>query len=52
MRSLADDRSIVINKIDTGAEVEKQLKDENVYKNVEFTENILQDLAETINKMF
>ena len=64
IRSLADDRSIVIKKADKGssvvvwdrydyiAEAEKQLKDQNVYKDVDFTEKILQDLAETSNKMF
>ena len=64
MRSLADDRSIVIKKADKGssvvvldrydyiAEAEKQLKDQNVYKDVDFTEKILQDLAETSKKMF
>ena len=64
MLSLADDRSIVIKKADKGssvvvwdrrdyiAEAEKQLKDQNVYKDVDFTEKILQDLAETSNKMF
>ena len=53
MRSLADDRNIVIKKVDKGssvavwdrydyiAEAEKQLKDQNVYKDVEFTEKIL-----------
>ena len=63
MRSLADDRSIVIKKADEGssvvvwdrcdyiAEAEKQLKDQNVYKDVDFTEKILQDLAESSNKM-
>ena len=34
------------------AEAEKQLKDQNVYKAVDFTEKTLQDLAETSNKMF
>ena len=63
IRSLADDRSIVIKKADKGssvvvldrydyiAEAEKQLKDQNVYKDVDFTEKILQDLAESSNKM-
>ena len=63
MRSLADDRSIVIKKADKGssvvvwdrydyiAEAEKQLKDQNVYKDVDFTEKILQDLEESSNKM-
>ena len=63
MRCLADDRSIVIKKADKGssvavwdrydyiAEAEKQLKDQNVYKDVDFTEKILQDLAESSNKM-
>ena len=53
MRSLADDRNIVIKKTDKGssvvvsdrydsiAEAEKQLKDQNVYKDVEFTKKIL-----------
>ena len=64
MRYLVDDRSIVIKKADKGfsvvvwdhydysVEAQKQLKDENVYKGVEFTKKILQDLAETSNKMF
>ena len=49
MRSLADDRNITIKKPDKGssvvvtdrcdyiAEAEEQIKDKNVYKNVEFT---------------
>ena len=64
MQSLADDRSIVIKKADKGSsvvvwdcydyieEAEKQLKNQNIYKDIEFTEKILQDLAETRNKMF
>ena len=60
MWSLADDKSIVIKKADKGStvmtrdrdEAEKQLKDENVNKDVEFYEKILQDLVETSNKMF
>ena len=64
MRTLANDRSIVIKKADESssvvvwdrydyiAEAEKQLKDQNVYKDVDFTEKILQDLAEASNKMF
>ena len=52
MRSLADDRNIVIKKADKGsnvmvwdrydfiAEAKKQLKDQNVYKDVEFTKKI------------
>ena len=64
MRSLADNRDIVIKKADNGfrsvlwdrydyiAEVEKHLKDENVFKDVEFTEKVLQDFVETSNKMF
>ena len=63
MRSLAGDRSIVIKKADKGssvvvqnrydyiAEAEKQLKDQNVYNDVRLTEKILQDLAETSNKI-
>ena len=34
------------------AEAEKELKDKNVYTDVEITDKILQDLAETSNKMF
>ena len=64
LRSIADDRNIVTKKAGKGssvvvwdrydyiAQAEKQLKDQNVYKDVEFTEKILQDLAETSNKMF
>ena len=64
MRSLDDDRSIVIKKNDKGssvvawdrddyiAEARKELKDENNYKDVQFHEKILQDLVETSNKIF
>ena len=64
MRSFADDRSIAIKKADKSsnvvlwdcygyiAEAEKQLKDKNVYKDVDFSEKILQELAETSSKMF
>ena len=64
MRSLVNDRSAVIKKVDKGsyvvvwdrkdyiAEVERQLGNLTVYKNVEFKEKILQDLAETSNKLF
>ena len=64
MRSLADDRSIVIKKADKGSsvvvwdrndcvmEADKQLSDANVYKDVSFNENILQDLVGTSNKLF
>ena len=63
MQSLAHNRSIVIKKAHKGssvavwdcydyiAEAENQLKGQNVYKDVDFTK-ILQDLAETSNKMF
>ena len=66
LRSFADDRSIAIKKADKCsnvvvwdcydyndyiAEAEKQLKDKNVYKDVDFTKTILQDLAETSSKM-
>ena len=64
MRSLADDRSIVIKKADKGSsvvvwdrndyvmEAEKQLSDTNVYKDVSFNENMSQDLVGTSNKLF
>ena len=34
------------------AEAKKQLKDQNVYKDVDFDNKILQDLAETSSKIF
>ena len=64
MRSLANDRSIVIIKADKGscvvvwdredciAEAEKLLGDKNVDKDVGFKEKILQELAETSNSLF
>ena len=64
MRSLANDRSIVIKKADKRccavvwdredyiAEAEKQLGDKNVYKFIDFTEKILHELAETSNSFF
>ena len=33
-------------------EVEKQLSDKNVYKEIEFKEKLIQDLTETSNKIF
>ena len=42
---------VVWDRRDYIAEAEKQLKDQNVYKDVDFTEKILQDLAESSNKM-
>ena len=62
MRALANDRSIVIKKADKDlcvvlwdrndyiAEAEKQLKDENIYEDVNFKDNILQELED--NKLF
>ena len=64
LRSLVDDRNIVIKKADKDscvvvwdrndyiAEAEKQLNNKSVYKNVTFKEKILQDLAETSNNIF
>ena len=64
MRALANDRSIVVKKPDKGscvvvwdqndhiAEAEKQLSDENVYKDINFKDNILQELADDGNKLF
>ena len=64
MRSLVDDRSVVIKKADKGscavvwdhedyiAEAERQLGDVTVYEDVNFKEKMLQDLAETSNKLF
>ena len=64
MRSLADDRSIMIKKADKGssvvvwdrydyiAEAEKQLKDQNVYKDVDFNEKIYKTLQKLVTKCF
>ena len=64
MRELANDRCIVIKKADKGscvvvwdcsdykAEAEKQLSDQNVYRDVDFKDKILQDLADSSNKLF
>ena len=64
MRALADDRSIVVKKADKGStvviwdrndyilEAEKQLCDANVYKDVSFNENDLQELVGTSNQFF
>ena len=64
LRSLPDDRSVVIKKADKGscvvvwdrndyiAEAEKHFNNESVYKNVIFKEKELQDLAETSNNIF
>ena len=62
MRVLANDRSIVIKKADKGSCVvvwdrndyiaEKQLSDENIYKDVNFKDKILQELADNSNKLF
>ena len=64
MRSLVNDRSVVIKKADKCscvvvwdredyiAEAERQLGDVTVYEDVNFKEKMLQDLAETSNKLF
>ena len=64
MRALANDRSIVIKKADKGscvvdwdrndyiAEEAKQLGDENIYKDINFKDKILQELADDSNKLF
>ena len=58
IRSLADDRSIIIKKVDKGscvvvwdgndyiAEAEKQLGDKNIYQDVKFSNRILRDLLD------
>ena len=60
MTALANDRSIVIKKADKGScvvvwdrndyigEAEKQLSDENIYKDINFTDNILQIIVRVI----
>ena len=63
IRSLADDRSIIIKKADKGSciiwgrndylmKAEKQLSDKKVYQEVSNSENILSKLAEMSNNMF
>ena len=64
IRTLADDRSIIIKKADNGSyvliwgrndclmEAGKQLSDKKVYQEVSNNENILSELAEMGNKMF
>ena len=62
IRTLADDRSIVIKKIDIGSCVvvwdradylrgaEKQLSDENVYQEVQFKKQMMSNLVDTLHK--
>ena len=64
VRSLADDRSIVIKKADKGScvvvwgrndylsEAERQFSGTKVYRDVSNTENILSKILETSNRMF
>ena len=64
MHSLADDRNLVIKKVDRGScvvvwerndylmEAEKQLSDKNIFKEVKFNKKSIQDLTETSNKIF
>ena len=64
VKSLADDRSIVIKKADKGycivawdrgdylLEAEKQLGDRSVYKDISFNEKLLIDLVESSNQIF
>ena len=64
MRSLADDRSIVIKKADKGScvavrdrfdyvkEAEKQLADDKVYDEITYNKKVLSQLLETSNKYF
>ena len=64
MRSLVNCKSVVIKKADKGscvvvwdredytAKAERQLGDVTVYKDVNFKEKMLHDLAETSNKLF
>ena len=64
IRTLADDRSIIIKKADKGSyvliwgrndclmEAGKQLSDKKVYQEVSNSENILSKVAEMSNKMF
>ena len=64
VRSLADDRNIVINKVDKGScvvvwdrsdyvmEAEKQFNGLKVYKNISDNKNLIPKLTEKSNKIF
>ena len=64
LRNLADDRTIVIKGADKGSsvviwdredylqEASKQLRDTNIYEDVNFNQNILTGLVERSNKIF
>ena len=64
MRTLTNDRSIVIKKADKGscmivwdqnhyiAKTKLQLSDENFHKDINFKDKILQGLADGGNKLF
>ena len=64
VRSLADDRSIVIKKADKGScvvvwdrwdyikETEKQLGDSTVYKEINYNKKIVSQLVDSSNKYF
>ena len=64
MRSLANDKNTVFRNTDKGscvvfwdceqyiADGEEQMGDKNVYKDIDFKEKILQELAETCNSSF
>ena len=64
MRLLADDRSVIIKKADKGScivvwdrsnstrEAEKQLKDQNVYRNVDLKDKTLSQLVDCSNRFF
>ena len=64
IRTLADDRSIVIKKADKGScivvwdradylrEAEKQLSDKKVYQEVQFKKQMLSNLVDTSNNFF
>ena len=64
LRCLAADKTIAIKRADKGSsvvlwdgsdylhQVSRQLQDQNIYENVKFNENILNDLVEKSNKIF
>ena len=43
---------VVWDRNDYIAEAEKQLSDENIYKNINFKDKIFQELADNSNKLF
>ena len=64
MRSLADDKEIIIKKADKGScvvvgdrdddllETKRQLKNEKIYRSFIFNQKLIEDVTECCNQMF